>query len=459
MAPSSGIFRSPNSDGAALLTVYLVALLAVPALLVVPALGTAGSPATMLSLAGLVAWLLHHTRRTVPVDLTGQPLRRCMFLFVLVTVLVYVHAMMRPIPFDELNPADSGVLRVLGWSAVVLIAVDGIESMDRVHVLLRRLTLAVGLVAVVGAVQFVTKQLWVDQIHIPGLSSRGAEMVLSQRSGRVRVSGTSIHPLEFGIILTTTMPLVVVHALHAPRRRWLYKCVLIVVALVIFLVISRAATICAAVGIIVMALRWTWRERAVALAFLLTTMTFVYLIMPGMLGLLTGLFTGAGNDPSVASRTDSYHVAFALISRSPLLGRGFGTLTTDYWIFDNAYLLDLIDAGVIGTLALVVLMLAGMASAQRARTWAAADFDRELAHAVFAGLLSVAVGMAFFDLLAFPQAAGVFFLLLGMAGALRRLTDPRAQTVGMKRVEAPGSAHRDGAAVRPDVAAPDVAGC
>lgn len=415
-------------DGTAILTVYLVVLLSIPAVLVVPALGTAGSPATILSLGGLVAWLLHHARRTVPVDLAGQPVRRATFVFVLAMLLVYVHAMSRPIPGNELTPADSGLLRVLGWSALMLIAIDGIDTVERVRTLARRLSIAVGLLALLGLVQLVTKQLWIDMISIPGLSSRGAEMALTQRSGRVRISGTATHPIEFGVILTTTMPLLAVHALHAPRRRWLYRCLLAAVAMVVFMVISRSAIICASVGLIVMAIRWGWRERGIAVAFLLSTLTVVYLVMPGMLGLLTALFTGAGNDSSVASRTGSYDVSFQLISRSPLLGRGFGTFTPKYWILDNAYLLDLIDTGIVGLGALVLLIVVGAASARRARITASSDFDRDLAHAVLAGLLSVAIGMAFFDMLSFPQAAGVFFVMLGMAGALRRLSVPKAPT-------------------------------
>lgn len=415
---------SPRIDGTAMLTVYLVALLSIPALLVVPALGTAGSPASILALGGLVVWLLHHARRTVFVDLTSQPVRRAVFWFVLATIVVYVHAMSRPIPSSELTPADSGLLRVLGWSALALIAVDGIDSLERVRALARRLAVAAGLVAIVGLVQVLTKQLWIDQIVIPGLSSRGAEMGLAERAGSVRISGTSIHPIEFGVILTTTLPLLVVHAMRATERRWLYRCLLGVVTLVVFLVISRSAIICASVGLAVLALRWTWKERVAAFSFLTAALAVVYVMMPGMLGLIGSLFTGAGNDSSITSRTDSYAVAFELISRSPVLGRGFGTLSPAYWILDNAYLLDLIERGVVGLVALLVLIRSGAVSARRARKALTDDFDRDLAHAVLAGIASAGIGMAFFDMLSFPQAAGVFFVLLGIGGALHRLSTP-----------------------------------
>src|SRR2546430_13733022 len=65
--------------------------------------------------------------------------------------------------------------------------------------------------------------------------------------------------------------------------------------------------------------------------------------------LFRSLFTGISRDDSALSRTDSYAVAGAFISRAPLLGRGPATWLPPYRILDNQFLGSLIEIGVGGT--------------------------------------------------------------------------------------------------------------
>jgi O-antigen ligase len=158
------------------------------------------------------------------------------------------------------------------------------------------------------------------------------------------------------------------------------------------------------------------------LASLLAVAVVVYLTVPGVLGTLTRLFTGVSNDASISSRTASYDVAAHFFSASPLLGRGFGTFLPRYWILDNGYLGMLIEGGILGLGGLIVLIVAAAAAARKVRRLAIDEFDRELAQALLASIAAGAFSLAFFDTFAFPQSAGCFFLILGMAGAMRRLT-------------------------------------
>jgi polysaccharide biosynthesis protein PslJ len=138
------------------------------------------------------------------------------------------------------------------------------------------------------------------------------------------------------------------------------------------------------------------------------------------------LFTGVSEDASIASRTGSYELAEEFISRSPLFGRGLGTFLPKYRILDNGYLGMLIGGGILGLGALLLLILVAAMAARKARRVAIDEFDRALAQALLASIIAGACGFAFFDTFAFPQAAGCFFLLLGMAGGMRRLTLSRA---------------------------------
>lgn len=421
------IRRHRAAEGTLLLTIYLALLLAIPAPMVVTPLGTAGSPATIVAMLSLCLWLWYQVQRDHTVTSGPQPVRAAMIGWLLIMLAVYAHAMARPISADEISPADSGLLRLLGMAGVVLVANDGINSLARHRLMVRRLVIAVGAVAILGVIQTITKQLWIDRITIPGLRSGAAGWELAGRSGLVRPSGTSTHPIEFGMVLTTTLPLAMTMARNASSRRWLYRLLLTAISISILLSISRSAMICAAVAFLVTISSWPLAAKVRAAAAALVVTTLVFLTMPGVLGTITNLFTGFSNDSSVASRTGSYDVAYMFIGRSPVLGRGFGTFLPKYWILDNGYLGLLIEGGVLGFIGLLIVIGAAAACAFRAariRPATTSDvdsLDRDIAAALVASIAAGAAGLAFFDTFGFPQSAGVFFLLLGLAGASLRL--------------------------------------
>ena len=121
----------------------------------------------------------------------------------------------------------------------------------------------------------------------------------------------------------------------------------------IFFSMSRSAYICAVAGMFVLSMSWDARQRFQALGFLAVVSTVLYVTVPGLLGAIRGLFSNAGQDPSIASRTGSYDIAGEFISGSPLVGKGFGTFLPKYWILDNAYLGMTIEGGLLGLLSLL----------------------------------------------------------------------------------------------------------
>ncbi|WP_154674308.1 O-antigen ligase family protein [Nakamurella lactea] len=404
-----------------MLTVYVVLLLAIPSAMRLAPLGSAGAPSTVMAIGALFWWVWFHLHRNWRLFDGFQPVKMAILAWLISMFVVYAHAMSSPMSGDEISPADNGMLKLVGLSGIALIANDGIVSLERHRTVIRRLVIGVGLVAILGLLQYSTKQLFIDRIQIPGLTSGASGLTLAERSGLTRPSGTSTHPIEYGVVLTMVLPLCVAYAMHAPRRRWLYRVVLGAVALAVVLSISRSALLCAAVGLIVLGSSWSAAARLKALAFAGATAVVVYLSSPGVLGTLTNLFTGASDDPSIASRTGSFDVAGQFISRSPWLGRGFGTFLPKYWILDNGYLGLLIEGGVLGFGGLLIVIGSAIWVARQARKAARSDFDRELSQALVASVAAGACGLAFFDTFAFPQSAGTFFLLIGLAGASLRL--------------------------------------
>ena len=411
-------------DATTMLTLYLTLLWLIPSPMVFSAFGSAGSPANLIGIATFFCWAWFVLRRSEPTYAGFQPVRASMLGWLLIMVAVYAHAMAGPIPGDEISVADNGLLRLIGMAGVVLIATDGISDLARHRVILRRIAVAAGLVALLGLVQYLTGELYVDRIRVPGLTAGTSEWNLGMRSGFARPSGTSTSPIEYGVLLGMTLPITIVCASAGSRHAWLFRVMLIATIVSIFFSMSRSAYLCALMGVIVLGMSWDARKRLRALGFLLAVTAVMYVTVPGLLGAIRGLFSNAGQDPSVASRTGSYDIAGEFIANSPIVGRGFGTFLPKYWILDNSYLGLLIEGGLVGLLGLLILVTVGILGARQARESLPESEDRQLAQALQAAIAAGACGLAFFDTFAFPQTAGCFFLLIGLAGAMRRLTQP-----------------------------------
>jgi O-antigen ligase len=151
--------------------------------------------------------------------------------------------------------------------------------------------------------------------------------------------------------------------------------------------------------------------------------TLVFVTVPGMVGTISGLFGGVvAGDSSIASRVDSFAIAADFFGRTPIIGRGFGTFLPRYRIFDNQYLVGLVETGVLGFIAMVLLWVVPVVGIARVLRRSGQGSSQRL---LGAGLLSSCVvggvGLAFFDGFGFPMMPAVWFVLLGLGGAYVRL--------------------------------------
>ena len=310
-------------DATTALTCYLVLLLLIPSRLVVGPLGAAGGLAALFSITLSLWWGWFHLQRG-PSDYQGKRPVRAAALVLLACVMVsYVAADIRPMPPVEANGADTGVLRALGWIAVVVVANDGITNRLRFDTLIRRFVLAGALMATLGLVQTFTGTTVVDQIAIPGLTSNVDSSGVVSRNGFTRSTATAIHPLEYAVVLTAALPLAITRGLtsihRGALRRWL-PAGLIVAATVMS--VSRTAIIGVVVAIAVLAPAWTRPVRRSAILVGGLVLGSAYVLVPGLLGAITSLLSGIqGGDDSARSRTDSYDTAFGFVARSPFVGR------------------------------------------------------------------------------------------------------------------------------------------
>lgn len=401
-------------DTAAFLSIYGFLLFTVPSSLVYKPLGATATPASLFALVGTVWWALSRLRYVGPRRPIGFA-GKLGLIFMGAVAVSFVAAMTRVIDTTESNGATNALVAMISWIGLMLIASDSHMSPERLTILLHRLTLFGSIMSAVGLLQFLTGQLLVDRISIPGLTWNSV-VTLTERNGFTRPSGTATHPLEFGIAICMLLPVAVHVAFDAPSAlpRWRRFLPVVMLGAAAPLSLSRSAMISFAVVLVFLFPTWGPRLRRFATAAVIGGLLAAYVAVPGFLGTLAGMVTGLGEDTSISSRTDSYAMAFQYWLRSPIVGRGFGTFDNSYRILDNQYLGLLIDTGVLGVAAVLCLMIGAVTRSLWVRRHTADARARSLAVTLAASISAGALSNAFYDGFAFPIFAGLLFLLIGL---------------------------------------------
>ncbi|WP_153503471.1 O-antigen ligase family protein [Cumulibacter manganitolerans] len=407
-------------DAVGWLTCYLILLLFIPSRLVLGPLGSAGAPSMLFGLGSLLLWMILFLGVDRPRSTRLHPIRAALGVFVLSVGVSFVLAVSGPLSPDELSPADVALLALASWSGTLLLTQDGVHDRGRLDTLIWRLTVCGGLIAVLGLIQVATRQLWVDRLSIPGLFSAPA-YGLTTRGGYPRPAGTAIHPIEYGVLLAMLLPIALhVGFFHTHRRTTVRWAPALALAAIIPLTSSRSAYLGAAIGLTFCLISWPRVRRLRMIGVGVAGILAMMVIAPNFLNSLIGLFTGAAEDPSIASRTDSFSLAFEFIGRDPWFGRGLGTFLPKYRIFDNQYLLLLVTVGIVGTVAFLLVGLTAVSVLLSLRSGLQDPASRDLAMALIGSVCAGFSCLFMFDAFAFPMTMGTLFFVLGLAGALHR---------------------------------------
>jgi O-antigen ligase len=423
--------RLRSADSVALLTVYLVLLMGIPAVLVFAPLGGAGGPATVFAALLFVFYFVTWLRSTTAPARSPQPVRLAVILFACVILASYVSANRHTLPTLEVNGADRGLISVAGWLGVLVIAADGIGSMDRLRTLVRREVFGATAMAALGMTQFFTGLDATKYIKIPGLTALASVTDVLSRADFNRPAATATHPIEFGAVLAISLPLAIHQARFAPPgrrfRRWTQVGL---IGLALPMTLSRSAILGFTVCMVVILPTWPKWDRRAAYVAILVGLVAIFATVHGLSGTILGLFTNISSDSSTASRTGALSAAGPYVAQHPWFGHGFGTfLPATYFFTDDQYVNTIIETGVVGLLALLGLFGTGWLTARSARRVTVLPEHRDLGQSLAASVAVAAVTFATFDALSFPIAAGLTFLVIGCAGALRRLVRERDPAV------------------------------
>ncbi len=425
--------RRRGLDAGTMLTVYLVLLVGIPSNVTIAPLAALGRPSLLWGLLLFVWWGLSRLQPPLlAMRAVGQPARVALGALVVVALVSLSAAMLRGQPADQISPALTAIVRLLSWSGVALVAMDGLRTMHDVHRMLRRIVVAGALLAALGIVQFATGQTLVDVFaSVPGLSAEQGGV--DARGAFTRSSGTATHPLEYATALSAILPFALAAAISrgfrpgTARGLSVWWAPVALIGLSSLLAVSRSAIIGIVVATVAMIPGIPRRHRAGVVVGGVALAGLAVVAVPGLFGTMVGLFAGIGNDSSTSSRVDGLDRAGEFVSTSPLIGNGFGIFLPRYYIFDNQWALLAVELGFAGLVAFAALLVSGMWSAWNAGR-VSGEADVHLAGAaVTASLLATAVLYAFFDGLQFPIAAGLPFLVVGIGCALRTVGDTDAR--------------------------------
>jgi len=248
--------------------------------------------------------------------------------------------------------------------------------------------------------------------------------------GRPTITGPTRHGLSVTSILSMALPFAVVLGAVAPtlRRRlpWVAAAGVIVLGA---LVTQRksGAVIPAFVLLALFALRP--RQLLRLAPFGIVALALALAIAPGVFSSVQE-FGHADSRSSTKGRTSDYPAVVPDLLTDPMLGRGFGTLDSQkadtYRIFDNEYLGEVFQVGILGLLAFLAMVVAPLFVVR-----SVLRSDNPLrgppALAAGAGCLAFGVATALYDILSFPQAPYLFFVMAAMCVCAASVEVPAAE--------------------------------
>lgn len=430
MSPSgSAVTRTvrhfPDATAGVVLATVLVYLL--PFRLVVPPLSVLGRPGIIVCLGLMLWWTLTRLHPGL-VTRDRQPLRWALAGYLATIGASYLAGHARGLPQLEANSADRTLLMALAGAGVLLACADGVRTRERIDQVLRWLCWVSTAMALIALSQFALRVDVTNYLQLPpvlrfqqdlvGLAARGA-------GGLVRVAGTAGHFIEFSVLMVLGLIVAIHYARFSANRRdrQVYAVLALVQAGVIPLALSRTGLLGLASAILLLALVWPLRTTLNVLIAGVTLAALIQVLRPGLLATLRALVLAGDRDPSVQGRLEDYDYIMPFIRERPWFGRGVGTFVPDlYRILDNQWLMALVTTGIVGVVGLAALLLTGVVLANRVRRFAPRARDRDLAAVLAVGIGVAAVSAVAFDALYFSTYFVTLHLLLGLAGALWRVT-------------------------------------
>jgi len=421
-AARDGLLARPPSA----LGVLMLATLVLPSYMVLPAFGASGSVGQLLALGVFALWLVASGFGLHNPLLYGHPGRAAMLFWALASCASYA-AMFAGFsgPNDEAGraAADRWLILVAAGAGVTLVTTETIKSVEGVKYICRWVMTGAAFCCVVAIIQFslrVNPMEWVSSLMI-GFKDNGSGTAFQSREAFMRVAGTTMHPIELGVICSMLLPLATWWGLHdTEARKWMRFALPVLLFAGNVITVSRTGLIGLAIAALILLPYLAVSARRWAVVLIPLGIISMFLFVPGMVSTFFSSATAGSSDASITYRTDDYPLAWQLFFERPWLGLGPGTwIPTDAKdIFDNQYLLTVATMGGIGLVALLAYFLAPFFASLTAAHHAQTAEVRSLGGAVGAAMLVAAVTAGTFDALSFQTFALLCPFFIGLSGVV-----------------------------------------
>lgn len=412
--------------GSLLLRMQVATLLAFPAYLVVPPFGAVGGVAQLMALGLLFLWIASLLLgRARPGD-TRHPGRAAMLGWLIVSCLSYASlfaGLSGPSDAAGRAAADRWLVLVFAGAGVTISVTQSLRTRADIRRLVGWLLGGASVCGIVALIQFsagIDPLIWVERA-LPGLENNGSATTFQPREALVRVAGTTLHPIELGVVSGMVLPLAVWWGLYSTRRGLLLRWLPALLALTGSLFsLSRSGLLALVAAAVVLLPNLPTVARRWAVLIGPAVLAGVFLLVPGMISTQLGAATAGSSDPSIVWRTNDYPLAWALWQEQPVLGHGPGTWmpSNAMDLFDNQYLFTAVTMGAAGVAAMIgYLLVPAVASLQAARRTSDPEL-RLLGGSVAAALVVALVSSTTFDSMSFPTFALLTPVFVGLSGTV-----------------------------------------
>jgi O-antigen ligase len=309
------------------------------------------------------------------------------------------------------------LISLLANVGVALYIMTRVQTMRQRTILLGCLAVGLSFTCLVGLLQSVTAMDLRYFFQPPGFVLNSEFIDLADRGGAKRVIGTAGHAIEFAALAAVAIPLTLHFARFAVSRqvRWLAAlgCVLALVAMPA--AVSRTGLVALAAMLLVYV--WSLNLRQLASGALIGLMAVGSYVafFSGTANALWQTVTGSREDVSVLTRTSDYAQVSQTFRAHPVFGLGLGgTPTTEYGILDTEWLQSIAQGGVVGVMAMIVLVGGAAFGLSAGLRCATSRRERDQVYVVGAMAIGILSCSFTFDLFAYNQITAVLFISLGL---------------------------------------------
>lgn len=408
-----------------LLKATVFSVMAFPPYMVLQPVGASSSVAQMLALCLFGLWALSSFLGLHDPVAFRHPGRAAVLTLLFASCLSYAHlfaGLSGASTADGRSAADRWMLLLFAAAGIAFVTTDCLRTVKDAMVVVRWVLAGGAVCSIAALIQFTTHTNpveWITGLMV-GFSDNGGSNAFQARGALVRVAGTTLHPIELGVVSAMVLPIAIWRAIYDKRgRKPLHWALVGVFVLANALTVSRSGLLALVVALAVTVPFLPRLARQWALVVMPLGAAGLFISVPGLISTLVNAATAGSSDASITYRTEDYPLALRLVAARPWLGTGPGTWTPTNAldIFDNEYLLTAVTMGVVGLVGLLVyLLVPALAALAAARNAEGAELKLLAASAGAAGLIA-AVASGTFDSMSFPVFALIYPFFIGLSGA------------------------------------------